>query len=494
VWETVADAARRDVLASLAALDSGQDADFDRLTRLAARVFDVPWAIVSLVDLERQWFKSKVGLTERETPVRQAFCAYTLAQPTPSTMVVGDARADPRFAANLLVTGPPYVRFYAGVAITVRGEKIGTLAVLGPEPRHGVSQGELDQLIDLAQVAASLFDLKDESHVRARTAAELLREEWRHALTLEAGKVGSWVWDLRSDEVVTNEMLRHMHGLDGEAVMHMEDVFGAIHPDDLNTVRGAFEGAFEDGRDYVAEYRIAGTGRWIMSRGRVYQRDASGNPLVIMGVDIDMTDERESARRTRLLLRELNHRVKNTLAMIQSLARQTLKQSPDPQRFIEAFSGRLRTLSDAHVLLSDRDWTGIGLVELVNAQVSPYVADPAHQLVLEGEDMQLPPDHALGLGLILNELASNAANYGALSMPGGQIEVSWNRESSADGDDQVTLVWKERGGPPVSVRRKGLGSRLIERSLDKVLDSEVSLRFPVDGVEAHITFPLADPA
>jgi PAS domain S-box-containing protein len=491
VWEIVADAARRDVLASLAVLDSGQDADFDRLTRLAARVFNTPYAAISLIDADRQWFKSKVGLPEREMSLAAAFGAYTLAQPAPSVMTVADARADLRFAKNPLVTGPPFVRFYAGAVITVRGEKIGTLAVFDPEPRQGVSQGELDELIDLAGVVASLFDLKDESRVRARTAAELLREEWRHALTLEAGKVGSWVWDLRSDEVVTNDMLRQMHGLDGEAVMRMEDVFGAIHPDDLKSVRGAFEGAFEDGRDYVAEYRIAGSGRWIMSRGRVYQRDASGHPLVIMGVDIDMTEERESARRTRLLLRELNHRVKNTLAMIQSLARQTLKQSPNPQRFIEAFSGRLRTLSEAHVLLSDRDWTGIGIMELVNAQVVPYVAQLDRQLVLEGEDMQLPPDHALGLGLILNELASNAANYGALSTRGGHVELSWMREGSDEGD-VVTLLWKERGGPPVRVTQRGLGSRLIERSLDKVLDSKVSLSFPVEGVEALIRFPLAE--
>ena len=163
-------------------------------------------------------------------------------------------------------------------------------------------------------------------------------------------------------------------------------------------VEAALKQTFEEGVDYQTEYRIEASGRWLVARGRVYQRDASGSPLIMMGVNIDVTEAREAADQTRLLLRELNHRVKNTLAMIQSLARQTMRRSSDPEQFLESFSGRLRTLSEAHGLLSDRDWTGIGLVELIETRVVPYLGDP-QQLVIAGPDLQLPAGPCPGAGV-----------------------------------------------------------------------------------------------
>jgi two-component sensor histidine kinase len=207
----------------------------------------------------------------------------------------------------------------------------------------------------------------------------------------------------------------------------------------------------------------------------------------MMGINIDITEGRQAADQTRMLLRELNHRVKNTLAMIQSLARQTLKQTPDPQNFIDAFSGRLRTLSDAHVLLADRDWSGVGLLELVQLQVMAFLPGDPDQLLLIGDDVQLPPDHALGLGLVLHELASNAARFGALSVPTGVVRLTWSNEGG-----RLAMTWTERGGPPVEPpARKGFGMRLIERSLDKVLDSKVAIDFQAQGLVVAISMPLS---
>jgi len=247
---------------------------------------------------------------------------------------------------------------------------------------------------------------------------------------------------------------------------------------------------FEQGVDYAVEFRVRESGRWLIGRGRVYQRDATGEPLIMMGVNIDVTDAREAAEQTRLLLRELNHRVKNTLAMIQSLARQTLRQKPDPQQFSDAFSGRLRMLSEAHTMLADRDWSGIGLVELLKSQVEPYLLDSPEQFAFTGDDLQLPPDHALGLGLIIHELASNAVKFGALSLPQGRVSVTW---IESDGPQRrIELIWLESGGPTVGVPREtGFGMRLIQRSLDKVLDSSVELSFPETGAIAKISMPIA---
>lgn len=488
VRASVINTARRAVLAALDVLDSEDDADFDRLARLAASVFGAPIAVISLVDAERQWFKSRHGLRFRETPIEASFSAHAIADKRHPCMIVTDAAADGRFADNPLVTGEPGIRFYAGAPITVHGQRLGALAVAAPAPRERVDQAQLNQLVALADTAASLFELKDEARVRARTAAELIKEEWRHALTLEAGKVGSWVWDIRSRAVVANDILRRMFGIDPIRPVRIDDIFDAINPADRSGVNAAIEATFEEGTDYVSEFRV-NSGRWLIGRGRVYQRDAAGRPLVMMGVNIDITDAREAADHTRHLLRELNHRVKNTLAMIQSLARQTQRRTPDPELFIDAFSGRLRTLSDAHALLSDRDWSGIGLHELISSQVGPYLIANPSQLVIDGEDVQLPPDHALGLGLILHELSSNAVKYGALSTTRGRVNISWVKESGPQ--PRIRLLWKESEGPLVTPPAEpGLGARLIQRSLDKVLDSQVTLEFPPTGVEAQIAFPI----
>lgn len=492
VRASVTNPARRDVLAALDVLDSEDDADFDRLVRLVASIFDAPFAVITLIDAERQWFKSRLGLSIRETPVEFSFSAHAIADRRHQHMIVTDAAVDPRFAGNPLVTGDPGIRFYAGAPITVHGQRLGALAVAAPAPRARVEPAQLEQLVALAGTAAALFELKDEARVRARTAAELIKEEWRHALTLEAGKVGSWVWDIRTRQVAANDILRRMFGMDPIKPVNVDDVFDAINPEDRPGVDAALGAAFEDGVDYVSEFRVR-SGRWLIGRGRVYQRDAAGNPLVMMGVNIDITDAREAADHTRYLLRELNHRVQNTLAMIQSLARQTLRRTPDPQRFIDAFSGRLRTLSEAHTLLSDRDWSGVGLHELIRSQVGPYLPAESAQLVIDGEDVQLPPDHALGLGLILHELSSNAVKFGALSTAGGRVSISWMLEPGLEPGARrwVRLRWQEAGGPPViPPDEPGLGARLIQRSLDKILDSRVRLEFPPGGVRAEIAFPI----
>lgn len=485
VRDSVASQKRQQTLADLQQLDSEADPDFDRLTRLAAGIFGTPISLVTLVDINRQWFKSRVGTEITETPVELSFCAHAIAQKDAGAMVVLDTTADERFSGNELVVGEEHIRFYAGAPITVHGQKLGTLCVLDRSPRQGVSAQHLSELRDLAALASSLFELKDEARVRARTTAELIKEEWRHALTLEAGKVGSYVWDITSGTVVANDIMRRLYGFDAVKPLQIDEFFAVIHPDDVEAVRAAIDATFREGVDYAAEFR-AHSGRWLSARGRVYQRNAEGEPLVMMGVNIDITEARQAAEHTRHLLRELNHRVKNTLAMTQSLARQTLKRSPDPQAFIEAFSGRLRTLADAHTLLADRDWAGIGMSELVDSQVGPYAIHGGDRLAILGEDVQLPPDHALGLGIILHELASNAARYGALSVDTGRLRVSWVVENG-----EVSLTWTESGGPPVpDGRESGFGSRLIQRSLDKILGSRVDLDFAPAGVQAQISFPL----
>ena len=491
VRKVVEDPARLEALAALVAEEGAPDADFERISRIAAHIFGSETSLITLIDKDRQWFSACFGiegLTQTSTEV--SFCAHTISLPGDDDMlVVLDAAKDPRFADNDLVTGWPHIRFYAGASIKVGGHKLGSVCVIDTKPREALAPDLEEQLVDLAALAGSLFELKNEARVRARTAAALLREEWRHALTLEAGKVGSWIWDVRTGEVTCNDMFRRMYDLPETATIYAEDVLAATHPVDRPMVEAGIGASFSEGEDFNTEARAARSGRWLTMRGRVYQRDAEGKALVMMGASIDISESKLSAENTRLLLRELNHRVKNTLAMIQSVARQTIRQNPDPQDFIEAFSGRLRTISDAHVLLADRDWTGVQLFEVIESQLGPQFRTQPDRAEVHGDDIALPADHALGLGLILHELTTNAHRYGAWSNDKGTVHIGWEvRNEPARG---LALDWREKNGPEVRKPEEyGMGARLIERSLAKVLDSEVQLNFEPDGVTAKIWMPL----
>ncbi|MCW5721128.1 MAG: PAS domain-containing protein [Devosia sp.] len=489
VRRVVEDSARLDVLHSLAVLDTPPDNDFDRLARMSASMLGTRIAQISLVNREREWRRACHGLEGLiQIDIETSFCAHTIAS-SEDHMIVPDLLEDRRFASNPFVTGWPDVRFYAGAPVVVRGQRVGTVCVLDTQPRKEIPSDLVCQLRDLSDVAASLFSLKDEARVRARTAAALMKEEWRHALTLEAGKVGSWIWEISTGELTCNDIFRQIFALPENGVIMAEQVWNATHPLDVARVQAGLAASLEGGADYDCEARVGRSGRWVSMRGRVYQRDADGRALVMMGTGIDITEARTSADHTRLLLRELNHRVKNTLAMIHSVARQTIHETPDPKAFMEAFTGRLRTLSDAHVLLADRDWQGIGLMEVVEAQIGTKALGSSAHAAVSGQDMTLPPDHALGLALILHELTTNALKHGAWSQGEGRVEIDWTLEEGPDRG--LRLQWRERGGPKVSrPKRKGLGLRLVERGLAKIIDSEVDLQFSAEGVMANIWMPL----
>ena len=490
VRAVVDDPDRLKVLDGLEVSGGSNDPDFERLSRTAAHIFDTEYGLVSLVGTDWQIFAGCFGLNDMPgSDTEISFCAHTLAVPDDGPLVILDAQQDDRFKTNPLVTEWPYLRFYAGAPIILRGQKVGSLCVLSMTPRQSVDERLMRQLVDLAELASALFALKDEARVRARTADALMREEWRHALTLEAGKVGSWVWDIATGEVACNDMFRRMHGLPELGTVTLDQILDAFQQSDRAAVRAGLQQSMDSGIDYSAEARLADSSRWLTMRGRVYQRDAEGHPQVMMGASIDVSESKLTAEQTRLLLRELNHRVKNTLAMIQSVARQTIRQNPDPKAFLDAFSGRLRTISDAHVLLADRDWSGVQLYEVLASQLGPNFKTAPDRVMVKGDDIALPADHALGLGLILHELTTNAHRHGAWTSSLGMVSISWTIHPAPEAG--LELHWEETGGPEVTKPGEyGLGVRLIERGLAKVLDSKVDLQFAPRGVKADVWVPL----
>ncbi len=481
------------MLDSLETLDSDPDIDFNRITGLAAALLDAPVALITLIDLERQWFKSCFGVEERETPVSISFCAHAIAAGD-EIMVVENALLDPLFSANPLVTGDHHLRFYVGAPLVVDGARLGTLCVLDRRPRPRPSPEILDQLKALAGIASSLFALKDGARTGALARAALAREEGRRAIAVEAAGLASWVWDVRTDRVECDVVLPVLFNLAPASHIDVSKLFAAIDRRDVTDGEQRFRRSLVESDDYFVEYRVKTIEppRWLASRGRVIERDADGNPTLVFGVSYDVSERKSAEERQRLLLRELNHRVKNTLATVQALATQTVRHARQPQQFLEAFSGRLQALGAAHSLLSDHEWRGIGMAELVRREITPFEEPPGSRIAISGPDLLLTPDQALGLGLILHELASNALQYGSLSAPGGCVSLIWQTAGLRD-ERRLVVNWSERGGPAVTTpQHYGFGSILIRRSLAKIISSEVKHEFAPEGVTAEISMLLEE--
>ncbi len=201
----------------------------------------------------------------------------------------------------------------------------------------------------------------------------------------------------------------------------------------------------------------------------------------------DRTDLQRAEERRAVLIGELNHRVKNTLATVQSLAEQTLRASRGPDAFVPTFRARLLALARAHDLLTRESWEGATIRDTVETALAPWREDGC-RIDAEGPDLRLLPRQALALAMAVQELATNAAKHGALSVADGRVALSWWQEGR-----EVVLGWVERGGPAVRTpERRGFGSRLLGRPLATELHGEVRIDYPVTGVVCSIRFPLED--
>ncbi len=267
-----------------------------------------------------------------------------------------------------------------------------------------------------------------------------------------------------------------------------------VHPEDREQAMQGMPRKLEGGSATV-EYRIVrgndGETRWIRDTGFPI-RDEQGAVRRVAGIARDVTDEKRAEQERELLTRELSHRVKNTLAVVQSLATQTDGRAQSAQAFREAFLGRLRALARAHSLLLDAQWRGTDLNSLVEQALAAYRVDHLDVVEVAGESLVITPRQAQGLCLMLHELGTNAAKYGALSRHAGRLRVSWQVEDSSPGR-RVRLRWQERHGPAVKApREKGFGVELIERACSYELEGEMELDYAPDGLTCEVVFPLED--
>ncbi|MFN3943685.1 MAG: HWE histidine kinase domain-containing protein [Allosphingosinicella sp.] len=256
-----------------------------------------------------------------------------------------------------------------------------------------------------------------------------------------------------------------------------------LHPEDRARTFEAWARSVASGEPYDIEHRVLQTDggvRWCRSRA-FPRRDEDGNICLWYGTTEDIHERKVAEDHQRLLINELNHRVKNTLATVQAIAFQTLKGDIPLEEARARFEARLQALSRAHNMLTERNWEGAPL-ERVVADATEYLAGERARFEVAGDPIWLAPRAALALSLALHELGTNAAKYGALSAEGGRVSIRWST-----GEGRLRLVWKESGGPPVvAPARRGFGSRLIERGLQSDLGGAATMLFDADGLRCEI--------
>ena len=292
----------------------------------------------------------------------------------------------------------------------------------------------------------------------ALSADRLRKSEQARGLALVAGNMGSWDYDLTSKTWFWDEGQSRIFGVDHASfVPSVESVCQAVHPEDMDKCRDAFIKMSVQTPTCEVEFRIVrpdGEVRWC-TMAAAASFEASGILVRYSGVTTDITDRKEAESRQALLTREVDHRAKNTLAVVQAIVRMARRDSIED--YVKAVEGRIGALAQTHELLSQSRWEGADILRLILDEMAPYHSEGQQRVTAVGPSLVLVPEQAQLLAMAVHELATNAAKYGSLSIDTGRVDVSWSTFEGV-----LSLVWRESQGPKVSPPRKvGFGTRII---------------------------------
>lgn len=334
------------------------------------------------------------------------------------------------------------------------------------------------------------------ARVKAERAYHLAREQVE--LALDAGAViGTWLWEIDANRVTADNRFARTFSIDPAQVaagFPIEAFLERIHPQDLPEVEVRIGESLRRATPYRCQYRVRKSDDsylWVEASGRC-EHDKEGRPTCFPGLMVDVQDRKLAEQQQRTLINELNHRVKNTLAIVQSLAAQSFKDAASVESAAEVFNGRLISLSHAHDVLTREHWHSVLLSDLVRQMAHSHDFRGSERFEIDGPRVRLSPQNALSFAMALHELATNAIKYGALGARGGGVRIQWHL-GEAVGRRILHLDWIEHGGPPVRPpARKGFGTRLIERSLNPAQNGAVCLDYRESGLACHIAMPLPE--
>ncbi len=377
----------------------------------------------------------------------------------------------------------------------LRGYEIGAVDYVSVPVVPKMLRAKVRVFVDLYRKTRQLevLNAELEERVAARTAeleaqTERLRQsEERRSIALSAGDMGSWEVDLVTGHLEWDDGPYRIFGVDpAHFEPTVERIEAMMHPDDreknaLAAIVGLGEQRFQ------VEFRIvrpSGEVRWCYGAG-IITRDADGKPVRMNGVTLDITDRKRAEERQVLLAREVDHRAKNTLAVVLSVLR--LTRAPTTKDFIATVEGRVHALAATHNLLSATRWEGADLGKIVEEEMAPYHANHRQRVVTGGPAVVLLPATAQAVALALHELATNAAKYGALSTETGTLSVTWRAEG-----DALVLDWTETGGPPAAEpARLGFGLTIVRSSIEAQFRGGVSYEWRRDGLRCTLSIPAA---
>jgi PAS domain S-box-containing protein len=357
---------------------------------------------------------------------------------------------------------------------------------VGHAARAAIATGEGGLLLPSETPVAEVNTLMAE----LRQTTDLLRKSKdRLQLALDAAQLGSWQYDLLTRLVSGDARCQEIFDVTkNEAAI--EEILKPVHPDDTERLFAAIEASLDpvDPKRSAAEFRLRrrnGEVHWVETQGLAYFEGAGQERRAVSmaGTAQDITERKEREEKEHLLMREINHRAKNMLSVVASIAHQTSARNPED--FVERFSERVQALSANQDLLVRNEWKGVEIADLVRAQLAHFADLVGSRIVLGGPELRLNPASAQAIGLALHELATNAGKYGALSTDKGRVDIGWGTDG-----DTFTMSWTEREGPPVTApRQRGFGTLVMESMAERSVDGTVDLDYAPSGLTWRLTCP-----
>jgi two-component sensor histidine kinase/two-component SAPR family response regulator len=400
-------------------------------------------------------------------------------------------REHPRFQQTAII-------FVSAVLLTevdaLRGYEMGAVDYVPVPVVPEVLRAKIKVFAELYRKTKELESLNRrlEQRVAERTSeleaanTRLIQSEQLRSLALAAGQMGSWDWDLAADHSTWDDGQCRIFGVDPKSFRATrESVLPLILEADLPVLEQALRDAAGDARILQAKFRVRRPSGEIRSCIGIAaaERDAMGAITRLSGVTVDMTDLEKAQEHQLLLAREVDHRAKNALAVVQAIVRLTRAESL--AAYVTAIEGRIGALSRAHALLASSRWEGAKLESIVEQELAPYRSKASEKITASGPDIVLPPAIGQTISLALHELATNAAKYGALSALSGKVALTWRLESAG-----LVVEWVEVGGPPPSVPKTlGYGIRTVTAAFERQLQGHVSFEWLPQGLICRLSLP-----
>ncbi len=409
-------------------------------------------------------------------------CAYTGER-----VIVEDVMTHPYWADFREVAERAGLRACWSHPITAAtGRILGTFAMYYREPR-GPDRSDLELITFAAHLAGIAIERKE-------TEQALRRSEHRFRALVECAPVCIHEIDLNGRLCSMNAT-----GLEMLGVKTADEIVGTpyldcVVPAERDRVRQLLERACM-GQPAEFEFTaILGDNLRIVTSSLVPLKNQRGEVMRVMGVSQDITERKEAERRQTLMIQELDHRVKNNLAAVLSIAAQTIGGSESLDDFDSAFTGRIQSLAAVHEMLAHAHWEGVEFGQLLGRILEPYRRRNMSRISMTGSVVVVPARIAAPMCMIIHELVTNAAKYGALTDDKGRVLIGWAQESFGDDERALRVTWEEVGGPPVSPpKRQGRGTTLIERMVSYQLHGDASIDFSPYGVKCEMTVPLTEP-